>query len=434
MQTTIEFRSRQRELWGVMCFHNYYRDNICRELEFVPTPETAKLMRNLYLIIKPLDFGFVLLMHDEKSPDVIRSLPPKTKLTFHIKSKNPRFFNFTQIPFKQLDEVFYFSNLGDETAELPEVDDSEVFYYFRNLKVGDIEKKLLHLAQHSKVKIKPKKFFLNIDSEDAFAGVEETSYADMTFTDSFGEDQLKENAPYKIPPDALFHSEINMRTDIEARALAREGLDEDEIRKKKPELRKKVVKTMNDRKQPGQPVDFRHVPSGRYTVSIEGKEVDYYVSDNASDRSFGVVELFLTGPGNPPENCLINEALDQKEGAGLCHVINFDARTTYWRYLFLNYNGSNVEAVEVRDEEGEVDFSNPRADVLEYVGKPTLIVESQVPIQLQQIPKQDFWLKRTKGKRNIKDIKLPTATADNIRPLRQEDDTFRVVSDIYVYL
>jgi hypothetical protein len=100
----------------------------------------------------------------------------------------------------------------------------------------------------------------------------------------------------------------------------------------------------------------------------------------------------------------------------------------------LNYNGSNVEAIEVRDEESVVEFSKPRADVLEYVGKPTLIVESQVPIQLQQIPKQEFWLKRSKGKRNIKDIKLPTATSETIRPLRQKDDTFRVVSDIYVYL
>jgi hypothetical protein len=191
---------------------------------------------------------------------------------------------------------------------------------------------------------------------------------------------------------------------------------------------------ISSRSQGSQPVDLRHVPTGKYSIGNGKLKEEYYVSDHASERNFGVVDLYLTGPGQPPENCLIEDGLNQEEGSGLCHVINFKARTTYWRYLFLNYNGSNVEAIEVRDEESVVEFSKPRADVLEYVGKPTLIVESQVPIQLQQIPKQEFWLKRSKGKRNIKDIKLPTATSETIRPLRQKDDTFRVVSDIYVYL
>ena len=435
MKTSIEFRSRQKELWGIMCFHDYFKDNVCRQLEFVPTPETKQLMRNLYLILKPLDFGFVILKHEDKSPELFRSLPPKTKLSFFIKSKNIRFSNFTEIPFLNEEEVFYFSNLSEETAELPVIDDTEVFYYFRNLKVGEIEKKLLHLSQHTKVKIKPKKFFLNIDSVKAFEEVEEVSFDELNLTDPWGETHLKEEAPYKIPAGVMFQQEVRHRLDLRIKQLQREGLEKDEISKQVPEIQDKIIQMLAKRSQKSLPVDLRHVPSGKYTVGIGKKSEDIYVSEYASDRNFGVIDLYLTGPGEPPGNCLIEEALNQNGETGLCHVINFKARTTYWRYLFLNYNGSNVEAVEVRDEEDKVEFSKPRADVLEYVGKPTLIVESQVPIQLQELPKQEFWLKRSKkGLRSMKDMKLPTATAETIRPFRKDDDTFRVVSDIYVYL
>ena len=95
----LQVESRHKEFFGVLCMHNYYSDKICRDLEFVPTLETAMLLRNYKLVFKSAAFGFVVLYTPGDSEDRLRKMPPKSRLSFVVKNKNQRFMNFTQIPF-----------------------------------------------------------------------------------------------------------------------------------------------------------------------------------------------------------------------------------------------------------------------------------------------------------------------------------------------
>ena len=101
--------------WSLMlrfeCKHNFYKNNYCPDLKFVPTDETKISLNNLRLILKEQEHGFVLLYDKDQSLKLLNSEVNRPhKLSFVIRNENYRFLNISKLPFVKDDKIYYFSN------------------------------------------------------------------------------------------------------------------------------------------------------------------------------------------------------------------------------------------------------------------------------------------------------------------------------------
>jgi hypothetical protein len=150
-------------------------------------------------------------------------------------------------------------------------------------------------------------------------------------------------------------------------------------------------------------------------------------------QSFGMLDIHLDAPTDALLNRTANSA-EEVINPQLFHF-HFDARSTYWRYIFMNYEGSKITPKLVRDENSVIEFTDPVESRLEQMGTPMHYCQSELPVPLQDRPTQMLFLARMNGKRSMKEIRLPTPSADRVKPERQVvGEEEKVFSEVYVYL
>lgn len=92
--------------------HRYFRDDLFKSIEIIFAEGTPKLIKDLGIILKPFSGGFHLLASD---PELLDSLNDQTPIQLHLKSKDPQYINYTELPAYQLsDKLLYFNNLSAE--------------------------------------------------------------------------------------------------------------------------------------------------------------------------------------------------------------------------------------------------------------------------------------------------------------------------------
>lgn len=430
--TRVQVQHGFRELMGVVHLHSYYSGAIARDLEFVPTRKTELLLRNYFLNFKSMPFGFMLYYNNDHSPAILDSLPPKTKLTFKVKTKNPRFSIFTEVPFTSESQLIYFSNLNNGKEDFMDEIPPEVFYYFKNLSFGERQKYLLHSSDYPVVNAKGD-FFFHPLGDRQLANGKTISYKDIQISDVFGDESHSEKLFYKKGLGSIREKEINQHLEREREKNLRMGINGDELQQKLDALRTSIVEKLESEAMSGVPVDLRHVPDGRFRLR-NGKEelLDFYTLENPDDSAFGLLDIYLTTEDGSsklkhyvgPENRYFDPQM---------YLMNFGARATYWRYWFMNYPNSKVLPTEVFDETGKIKFTEPVETQLETMGAKAWKVETTEPILLQENPQESIWMKRMQGKRPMKDLRLKIPAPDTIKPYRQNDG-FKIFSDVYIYL
>lgn len=426
----LNLESRHREFFGVVCLHEFYHDFITRDLVFEPTRETAEQLQNYALIFKPLPFGFLVTYSPEYAPARLRNTPEKLRFSFKIKCQNKRFMNFSEVPFWPEGVAFHYSNLGGEKADLSYEIPRQVYYYFKQLKVGESEKKLLHLPQHPLVQMRPRKFLINITADEETDGV---AYSDIVIRDEGGEDQLKKGVPYK---KKFSVANRNVFRQYLGHALGQdntEGLSDADKEKRIAEKSEEVDKQLAGTKLMAHSIDLKHVPFGRYSLQMGKKRdpIDIYTIEDASEMNFGVVDIYV----DTKQNALLNRKAkddDDLVQPQLFHIY-YKARPTYWRYFFMNHKNSKVSPVKVRDENEALAFTAPKDSILEHYGTPTVIFESEAPIILKDRPEHVMWVERMNGKRPMKALRLPTPGMDMVKPIHTDKGT-KIYSDVFVYL
>jgi len=82
------------------------------DLQFSPCEESAHLAKRFGLILKEDKGAFVLLFEKDKANRLLAELKIKEnlKISFILKSGNPYFINFTEVPLEEENTIFYFSN------------------------------------------------------------------------------------------------------------------------------------------------------------------------------------------------------------------------------------------------------------------------------------------------------------------------------------
>jgi hypothetical protein len=201
------------------------------------------------------------------------------------------------------------------------------------------------------------------------------------------------------------------------------------------EIAEKLEKEMSAKPTFDHMVDLRHAPFGKYTVKLgDFKPLNVYTTEYPEHQAFGILDIHVDSPAD----ALLNRKAENSEDViqpQLFHI-HFQSRETYWRYIFLNYDNSKVTAKHIRDENGNIEFSDPVESKLEQVGSEMHYCESQVPVALKDRPQQILFVSRMNGKRNMKEIRLPTPSGNEmVKPERgRNGEEQRIFSEVYVYL
>lgn len=430
--TYLHIETRHKELFGLVCYHEYFTDKLCNVLEIEPTEETKEQLRNYHLIFKPLPFGFLVTYSPEDSPQRLKHCPPETRFSFVIKSRDSYFVNYTDIPFQRVWEGFHFSNMNGEEVDL-EVDiPRQVYYYFKQLNVANSRKKLLHLPEFTEVIFRPRKFIFDIHGDAV--GDKEVSYENLVMLDEWGKDELGSGKALKKDITEVRKIDIGRHLYQQQKNLIKTGIEGEELEKRLFEIQKDVSGTLARQAVNSHQVDLRHAPSGLYNLGVKGGgSKNIYTSEAPHQKIFGIIDIHI----DPKDgDKLVNrDANDDDEiiQSKLYHL-HFKARETHWRYFFMNHKQSRVKPIMIKEENEQLTFSEPEAVKLQNLGTPALLAVSDTPIPLAERPQFNLLLERKVGKRPMKEIKLPVPSVDLVRPMKGSDNQMKVYSDVYVYL
>lgn len=439
MMHEIRISTALKELCGVMFLHDYYADGLCRDLEIQPTESTQELMRNFALLYKPVPYGFMLFYSPDRSERILNELPPQTKLSFEFRTRKTTFQNYTSLPYSVEGEVLYFSNSNGTEATIERDFAPDVYFYFQKGDLGESRKKLLHLDRHFKVGLRPQKFNQTFFSQakGSISSVP-TKYNDVRIADEWGSEENSSKQPIKLGLQDVLSGEVMQRLERPFLDLRRKGLTGDELAAAEKKLIDELAHELGERTSVSHSFDLRHCRTGLYKISAANTEESWiYTHDHPDPFTLGVLDLYLTGPEGKKLN---NPAFEIKTGdenepivdPGMLYL-HFESRKTFWKYHFLNYQDSKVLALEIRDELEQTGFEALQEERLSLRGVPALVSTSKLPLPFMEKPDHTFWLKRRSGKRNMKDMKLPSGRPDIIRPV-QNGSELTYFTDIYVYL
>ncbi|GAB4411199.1 MAG: hypothetical protein OHK0039_16170 [Bacteroidia bacterium] len=372
-------------LFQVKCEHGYYRNGICPDFSYRPTPACEQDLRNCQLVFKETDSGFVVLYHGDRTPPILRipSFRP-SRLSFLIQTRNRQLFNFSDLPFPVGEGVGGF---------FPE----ERCYRLDNMRVekSKTDETLLHSgaslpAQHDRPYLVPVRF--------PFSFPQPIAYAQIDIRDAFDRRVELPSLP------AYGHS---------------------------PEAAAQAARTRHD-------IDLSAYPMGRYRLMVPGGEpFDCYTSDKNYAQTFAIVDIYLGEEVAAP-----GALIDAKGGLQpRTFTLRIAPRATYWKYILVNqrseevaFSGHSIEPMKLRDkaEQKGVKFAGPEEITLRN-GYPATLMTSEAPIPLREIAEDIFELHvKMNGRRTRAPIKLPIPDTNLVLP--DSKDPAKMYSEMYVYL
>jgi hypothetical protein len=181
------------------------------------------------------------------------------------------------------------------------------------------------------------------------------------------------------------------------------------------------------------PIDLRGQPDGRYRLLVADRPSgDFYLSDEALARHWGVVDLFTKTLDGVPT-----------------FTMAFTSRSTVWRYyIFDRPQGpssyASYEVVGARKRSGGANGASPgeirftkRSDAVTVNGRTAAVFESSQMLPLVEMPGDEdysFSLRPNGGsERGGPPVKLPFAQPAGTK-VEATSDGPRVCSEIFVYL
>jgi len=189
-------------------------------------------------------------------------------------------------------------------------------------------------------------------------------------------------------------------------------------------------------------LDLTQLSDGRHTLLINGhKQLDFYLSDTAATRLWGVVALYAGGSALAsafPQGCVI--AADGRV-TPRDYALKLESRKTIWRYTVIaaqdqvpDYRQFAVSgSFSDHSETNHIAFS-AQPEILEINGRPAARFTSLQTLALRERPAQNLSLNLRTGDHdmgNAGSVPLPYAQAHQ---LTVSDSAAVTYSDMYVYL
>ena len=309
--------TKYRILFEVDCLHEYYRGQVCRDFDIVPSAQTSALMSNSRLLSKVVEGRLVVLVRVQDDGKPATVIPTDAKLAFYLQLNNPEFLTVTNVDNSGLrGRRFYFTNLNQNQsgpALHPVFNVTTAVDGYDNAKTyfpGD---------------------FVDGGPGTTFESVKTGSGNDPSapspdFWISRGAVQ------YASKKDLLpFYSQIaNLTVDTPASVFViktftlntSNNLYDKQIREEMVVLSTtETAKTVQ--------ADLRSLPPGRYRINVNGQDFHAYVDEEAvASSAFGVIEIFThLAAGNAFS--LLDASGVVKE---IAYTVRFANRSAYWKY------------------------------------------------------------------------------------------------------
>jgi hypothetical protein len=100
-------------LFSLQAEHSFFRDNLCRSLDFVPTPSTSSVMGNAGLLTRSSSSG-INVFYESARAEALRMYAGNTdeplNLSFKVFTVDPRFWNYTEPSAYKDGAMLYFDN------------------------------------------------------------------------------------------------------------------------------------------------------------------------------------------------------------------------------------------------------------------------------------------------------------------------------------
>lgn len=338
-----------KKLFEVVVRHDYYLKelsgttsvwsedyNIHDDLDFIPTMECKKRLKDYQMVLKPCPCGFNLYARALKTENLDEFssfiyIPSDLKLTFLIRRKNPFFSNFTNL------------RLTEEGKQL---------YYFNNLtghKVGSIPFLTLEMLLYNP--LIPYQYGDLILRDGTIREATQSTYPPGSYNTDRWVTHEMEDARYvthmdQIPwqrPDFTYKSTDDLPGEIIKFELV------DVIGNPVPlrnipntDLPQDTFIIPIDTTHPlHHTINFDHVPEGKYTLRIiktaSTTESDFFLLNLLLySNIFGIIEIFAHVP-KPGLRFLKHRSIGINRESIInekAYQIRFKNRLTTWKYLF----------------------------------------------------------------------------------------------------
>lgn len=107
------------KLCGLGFRHNYYTNGYCRDFALSPCADTVVMMKRVRLkwgsLAKTQASDFSLLQEQAGGLPLVAA-PSSYLLRFKMRLENPHFLNFTNLPSKKRDEIYFWENLPSSSV------------------------------------------------------------------------------------------------------------------------------------------------------------------------------------------------------------------------------------------------------------------------------------------------------------------------------
>ncbi len=183
MKHVINVATEWSKLFKVKCLHDFYSDDICKDLIFKPTDQTLRDMRNLRLVYREQAGGFIVLCKKTSTLPLLKNrYSGLKKLSFFLDVKGENFYNYSDIPFSSFEKIHYISNSADRKKA------KEGVYIHKQ--------EHLDLDEANRLGIRPKFFSINLEKPiKKFSPVLKDSFDDTVsqteYSMSINEDNTK---------------------------------------------------------------------------------------------------------------------------------------------------------------------------------------------------------------------------------------------------
>jgi len=107
---SLDLTSRHLELCDVYCQHDYFKDKNWANIEIVPSNETREALKGMHLIFQTTKKGFVLGYRSAPEIPHFSRMNEIIQLTFWLKTNDPAFMNYSDLPYEMTSDIYYFTN------------------------------------------------------------------------------------------------------------------------------------------------------------------------------------------------------------------------------------------------------------------------------------------------------------------------------------
>ncbi len=182
-----------------------------------------------------------------------------------------------------------------------------------------------------------------------------------------------------------------------------------------------------DTKQNTYPIDLRGELAGKYQLTFE-----FSNAENSKKYTFFYSDQYYKNP--PPIVFEWLGEINETNNNFLSYTILFSARSTYWRYNFVNIDQQDWEEISfssITKNDQTISFSKDKQIITLPNGQTAFVALSNAPIPLQERPN---WNLRLRSKRWPNGIVLPYPQGNDLSLLNTEEGNSKYCSNIYFTL